>query len=231
MASAAPIIQRMEAPVHKCGCGREFTTAHGLAIHRAQWCKFGAGNKSDEPSDLSEDSYSDDEREFKRRGGRSKAVIAAYVDNKHSGFRVNTQEGLSSAVNKMDTAKNASANTHVLIGSKQDTYRSYSIGTATAVSMYGGRFSVQSEPNVHATWGKKMHVHSEMHALYKITGGDASKIKGCLKGKKIVVDKEICADCYPFVLASEPDEIRDGTVGKPTDQRERWDDWKNPFEK
>lgn len=196
----------------------------------------GTGEDSDdgELSEYSQHSIDDLPRTFKSFGGRSDAVLDRYSSLRHSMVNpINTSEGLAEAVVNFDTAKNASANTHVMYkGEDDEKYSFVSIGTATAVKLYLKRFGIEEFiKNVQSVWGKGTHTHAEMHLIYNMTNGDANAIDDCLDGYTLVVDKEVCADCYPYVVRANPSEVRDGTIFlvKTATQRQSWPDWNNPF--
>ncbi|HWI28792.1 MAG TPA: hypothetical protein VN668_17580 [Stellaceae bacterium] len=194
-----------------------------------------AHSDDDALSQYSPHSPSSPARRFKEAGGRSKKVFAAYTDHKHDAMPpINTSAGLAAVVKTFDTGKNSNANTHVLFRAESDPkYSLVSIGTATAIRLYADRFEFDTKDNVQKVHGKSAHVHTEMHLLWTLTGGDAQKIPGILTGHKLVVDKAVCADCYPFVLDAKPADVRDGTnfFAQGAGTRQSWDDWKNPFGK
>lgn len=231
------VVQRAADPSLCPFCHNRFNGAKGVASHSwrcpsrpaaASSAAAGSGDDSDgDVSVLSEYSYADDLEELYSQGGYSDKVLKAYTEGKGEDLVVNTSEGLSAVVTLFDTGKQPAANTHVLVG-HAGTYRSYAMNTATAVKMALGRFNVgsaTSSRNAHP----QGHVHAEMHMLYDLTKGNKDKIAGILKGKVIVVDKEICGDCYPFVVLAQPEEIRDGSNGKAASARDKWADWTNPF--
>jgi hypothetical protein len=197
----------------------------------------GGGGDSDDDMELSQysqHSIDDLDKTFEDFGGRSKYVKDTYKNNRHSiSEPINTQPGLSETVKTFDTAKNASANTHLLVkGPGDGKYSFVSIGTALAAKLYFRRHNFEElVENVQATWGKGAHVHAEMHLIHKKSNGDSKLIDGCLKDYILVVDKEVCADCYPFVVRAEPSEVRDSTnfFDKGAEQRKSWEDWKSPF--
>lgn len=194
----------------------------------------GGDSDDDELSQYSQHSIDDLPTVFKGFGGRSDEVLGTYSSHRHSMVQpINTSEGLAEAVLSFDTAKNAAANTHVMYRSDTDAKYSFvPIGTATGVRLYLKRFGIeQLIRNVQAVWGKGAHVHAEMHLIHNITGGDATAIDDCLDGYTLVVDKEVCADCYPYVVRANPSEVRDGTdfATKGATQRQSWPDWNNPF--
>ncbi len=171
---------------------------------------------------------------MKAIGGRSKKVIDTYVEHRHDPFSqpINTSEGLKERVLLFDTAKNAAANTHVLYRHEQDDkYTAVSIGTATAMKGVLKRYAFDSDQNVQSKFGKKQHIHAEMWILHQLTGGDVDGIPGVLEGYTLVVDKPVCASCYPYVVSADPAEVRDTTDFWTTgaDQRQRWENWKSPF--
>lgn len=188
----------------------------------------------DELSQYSQHSLDDLPGTFSGFGGRSAVVLDTYSNNRHSMVEpINTSAGLKEAVLGFDTAKNATANTHVMYKGATDTKYSFvPIGTATAVRLYLKRFGFeQLIQNVQSRWGKGAHVHAEMHLIHSVTGGNAGAIDNCLNGYTLVVDKEVCADCYPYVVRASPSEVRDGTdfLAKGAAERQSWEDWSNPF--
>jgi hypothetical protein len=194
-----------------------------------------SSNEDEEMSQYSQHSLEENsDEELEKMGGRSKRVLEAYRGSKHMDLDegINTHEGLQKVVNTFDTAKSPAANTHVLYRNEDDDkYNVTSIGTANAVKLYLKRFSFEELiKNVQAVHGKGKHVHTEMHLLYQLTGGDASKINGCLAGYILVVDKAVCQDCYAYVVRANPAEVRDGTNFN-TDKaatRPKYE-WSNPF--
>jgi hypothetical protein len=192
-------------------------------------------DSDDEMSDYSQHSLADSEDEFAKLGGRSKNVLATYRTHKHSDLgQVNTSEGLLQIVSTFDTGNQSAANTHVLFqGEDDDGYELIQLGTALGVKLYLMRFGfgVTDYKNVQAKWGKSAGVHTEMHLLHILTGGKKGDIPGCLNGYKLIVDKPVCADCYPYVVSASPDEVRDSTdfSGAGANTRQRWDTWTNPF--
>jgi len=197
----------------------------------------GGGGDSDDDdalSQYSQHSIADLPGTFAGFGGRSAVVLDTYSGLRHAMVEpINTSKGLSEAVLSFDTAKNAAANTHVLYRGPTDAkYSVTSIGTATAVRLYMKRSGFETlVPNVQSVWGKGAHVHAEMHLIHSRTGGNAAAIDGCLAGHILVVDKEVCADCYPYVVRANPAEVRDGSdfASKGASQRQSWPDWNNPF--
>jgi hypothetical protein len=194
------------------------------------------------PSEYYQSSLSPDSPTiFTDFGGRLKSsVLGTYRENKGNINQINTSEGLATTVMTFDTGKNSAANTTALIkGPQDDGYTLVQLGTALGVKLAVSRFKandvrfdVTSYPTVQKQWGKTSHVHTEMHIIYTLTGGDRNKIKNCLNGYILIVDKGVCGDCYPYVVSARPDEVRDSTDFYATgaNQRLTWDNWQNPFD-
>jgi hypothetical protein len=157
---------------------------------------------------------------------------------------VNTPAGLLEIVKAGETASNAGANTHLLYrGPRERTYHGLQKDTATGVRVALRRYRprgsaggtdhiIFDRSSAKKAYPRLRNVHTEMHLLYSLTGGDASKIPNILNGYTIVVDKHTCADCIGFMRLAAPRELRDGSAGiDSNDGRGRFDNWTNPFDR
>ena len=194
-------------------------------------------SEEDQNSLYSQHSLDDSGDEFETNlKGKSDNVLEQYRAYKHFEFDnpINTSDGLKEVVFKFETGGQPASNTHVLFRDKSQedsTYSFVQLNTANAVTLYLKRFLFVRKMVVRNNYKSKGNVHTEMALLHDLTGGNADDIAGILTGYKLVVDKPVCADCYPFVKLAAPDEVDDSTdfFKNGPSTRESWSAWSNPF--
>lgn len=192
--------------------------------------------QSDESESSIWDEHSLDESEsrdlFKSSSAKSKQPHI-YQTHKHmfqdAPKSIKTSPGLRDLVRRAHGGKSQfTANTHLIYykkGTKERTIVESS--TVNSVLAIAQRFGIQHRYNAVNNELKGKHCHTEMYLLWKMTEGDETKVNGILEGYKLVVDKEICADCWEYIQRANPDKIEDGGGNHTT----FYPIWYNPFTK
>jgi hypothetical protein len=141
-------------------------------------------------------------------------------------------EGLSHALRYIGFGdKNPSVNTHLLFtytsNDKEKKVVMAGQQTLTGMNAIATAYSVDE---ILSPFGRS-GLHTEMQVIYELTGGDEKKIDKCAAGEKLVVDKEVCADCYPFIVRAGFAKVDDGTDFNNVLAKDRsaYSGWLNPF--
>ena len=232
------LIQRAVAANTCPACNKSFPTPQELVVHRSQSCTTEI--ELDEMSDWTDESLdSGDEREAFATSNKRSKQAGLYRKHKHRELPFHTSAGLAGAVRDVGHggAGQFAANTHALLSGVNSTGTPVrvmaNLSTLNAMKAYAYRHGALVMSAASNVFGKSQHIHAEMYLLAVLTGGDESKIPGCMAGMHLVVDKPICQQCYPFVKLAAPDLVDDG-VNFNDSMTGRGDfsaSWKTPFTK
>lgn len=223
------VVQRMAG--YACDmCDRSFDTKQGLAIHKGKAHKgkklLVVEDDEDVLSDWSNASLDEEGIRNAFSSSRNNNQFNNYQNRHDLELDFHSSKGLFEAVERIGGGNAPSANTHILVslnGARVMANSSTVNGMRAMINRYKGDM-LEAAQNI---FGKKKHVHTEMYFIWVLAGGDPDKIKGCMAGMHLVVDKPICESCLPYVKLAGPALIDDNSD---KEDRGDWDTWQNPFE-